>query len=149
MYVIPTSTGGTSPQLTVHSLFEMKHHAQQEKGVTLMHRFFALFIFLYSTVLIITSPFALIEPFQNFMYAVHGRGIEVDIACLHMICSILLTVAKGGVHPYSRIVIVTLTISVAVQLGLNFEVAWWETMVGSWLSGKPLRAFVAAGTLSV
>jgi hypothetical protein len=115
--VIPTSTVGTSTQwLTVHSLFGTKHPAQREKGVTFMRRFFALFVFQYSTALIIASPFALIEPFQNFMYPVHGRGIEVDTARLHMIGSILLAVAKGGVHPYSRIVIATLTISVAVQL---------------------------------
>lgn len=122
-YVIPTSTGGTSPQLTVHSLFESKDPEQEEQGMTFMRRVFALLVFQYSTVLIVASPFALIEPFQNFIHPMHVALWWTSLAC--MIGSILLAVAKGAVRPYSRIVIVTLTLSVALQLGLEFEQVSW------------------------
>ena len=117
--VIPTSTGSTSPEMTVHGLWETGNDQTVAKAMTFMRRVFALLVFQYSSVLVVASPFALIECFKDAVHPFHHGLLILAIAC--MVASILLAITMGAVYPYSRIAIVTLTLSVAVELGLTFS----------------------------
>lgn len=118
--VIATSIGGTSPEPTVHALF---HSNDKTDAVTFLRQVFALLVFQYSTVLVVASPFALIEDFKDLVHPHHHALLLIAVG--GMVASILLALTMGAVYPWSRIVIVTLTISVAVELGLTFSEKSW------------------------
>lgn len=120
--VIPTSTGGTSPVPTVHALFQS---SDTSSAMMFLRRVFGLLVFQYTAVLIVASPFALIEEFKDAVHPYHHTLLMIAIAC--MVASILLAITKGALYPYSSILICTLTLSVAVELGLTFsEMSWGD-----------------------
>jgi len=121
--VIPTSTGGTTPELTVHALFQSSDATEIDMAMTFLRRVFALLVFQYSTVLVVASPFALIEPFKDAVHPHYHALLLTAMSC--MVASIVLAITKGALYPYSGIVIVTLTLSVAVELGLTFSEKSW------------------------
>lgn len=121
--VIATSTGGTALEPTVHALFQSSNPEHVETSMTFMRKVFALLVFQYSTVLVVASPFALLEDFQDWIHPHYHTLLIISIAC--MVLSIVMAIVKGSVYPFSRIVIVMLTLSVAVELGLTFEEASW------------------------
>lgn len=124
-YVIATSTGGTSPEPTVHVLMHSSNPDDANKAITFKNRVLALVVFQYTSVLIVASPFALIPAFQDIVHP-HFHTLYITFFVI-MVLSILLAITKGAMYPYSRIIVVTLTLSVAVELGLTFEEKSWGT----------------------
>jgi len=88
-----------------------------------LRRVFALLVMQYTTVLVVASPFALIQAFQKAIHPYHN--ILECAAIAGIVASILLAITKGAIYPFARIALVSLTLSVALELGLSFAGASW------------------------
>lgn len=76
-----------------------------------------------STILIIASPFALIQAFQQAIHPYHN--ILETIAICGIVASLILAITRGAIYPFARVSLVGLTLSVALELGLSFSSASW------------------------
>ena len=121
--VIATSAQGAPLEPTVHALLNSEDDAIGEQGMVFMRRCFALLVMQYSSILVIASPFALIQAFQEAIHPFHN-WLEA-IAIVGIISSLVLAVTKGAIYPFARVSLVSLTLSVALELGLSFAGASW------------------------
>lgn len=69
------------------------------------------------------SPFALIRAFQEAIHPFH-KSLET-VAIVGIISSLVLAAFKGAIYPFARVSLVSLTLSVALELGLSFAGASW------------------------
>lgn len=114
---------GASPELTVHALLESNNQDQVEKGMVFMRRVFALLVLQYMSILLVASPFTLIETFQESIHPYHN-WLEV-VAVAGIVASLCLAVTKGTMYPFARVSLICLTLAVALELGLSFSSASW------------------------
>lgn len=120
--VVATSTGGTLHR-TVHALLESPRREDNDEGHVFLRRLWALLVFQYSAILFVASPFALIDPFRQTIERYHGV-LEV-VAFGGIILSLCLAITKGAIFPYAHVALVSLTVFVALEMGLTFANASW------------------------
>jgi len=121
--VIATSTTGGSLEMTVHALLESDKENEVEQGMVFIRRVFGLLVLQYITILFISAPFTIIEAFKNCIHPYHNI-LEV-IAVAGIVASLSLAILKGTVYPFARIALASLTLFVALELGLSFSAASW------------------------
>jgi hypothetical protein len=91
-----------------------------------LRKVWALLVFQYTTVLVLTSPFAFIYSFQEILHPLHT--ILEGIANAGGIAgTLVLGASKGTVYPFAQICLLSITFFVALNLGLTFATASWAT----------------------
>jgi hypothetical protein len=108
---------------TVHALLDSASDTEVEQGMVFLRRVFALLVIQYSAVLMIASPFAFIEVFKDIIHPYHTIMEMVGIAGI--IASLVLAVTRGAIYPFATVAIISLTLSVGLELGLSFANASW------------------------
>jgi len=126
--VIPTSTGSKIPEPTVRALLHSSDETLVEQGTEFLRRVFALLVFQYSIILVVASPFVLLTNVQDVTQP-HYRILEI-LSILGILASLVLALTRGSIYPYSKYVLISLTLSVAVKLGLSLEKQTWENYYG-------------------
>ena len=121
--VVATSTGTEHTSRTVHALLESSNSNDNEEADVFLRRLWALLVFQYGTILFVSSPFALVDPFRESIEVYHDV-LEV-IAFSGIGISLVLAITKGTVYPYSQVALVSLTLSEALEMGLTFANASW------------------------
>ena len=121
--VVATSAKGAPREKTVHALLNSAHDTETEQGMVFLRRVFALLVMQYSAVLMIASPFALIDAFKDYIHPYHTI-LEV-VAIAGIVSSLVLAVTRGAIYPFATVAIVSLTLSVGLELGLSFANASW------------------------
>lgn len=94
-----------------------------EKGMVFLRRLWALLLLQYGTILFFASPFGLIESFRDAVEPYHG--VMEAISIVGIVLSIGLAITRGQLYPYAHVALVSLTIFVALELGLTFARASW------------------------
>lgn len=109
---------------TVRALLQSSDHQEQELGLTFVRKVFALLVLQYTAVLIIVSPFCLIDSFKRF---ISPWTIPLGIASFFGICfSVYLVVTRGKIMSVARISLFSMTFCFAIGLGLKLSVAPWS-----------------------
>ncbi|KAL7550063.1 hypothetical protein ACHAWF_013298 [Thalassiosira exigua] len=121
--VVATSTGTMHECRTVHALLESSDKGDQEVADIFLRRLWALLVFQYGIILFIASPFALIDSFRHTIAPYH-EVLEI-VAFTGIALSLCLAITKGATYPYPYVALVSLTLFVALEMGLTFAHASW------------------------
>lgn len=121
--VVATSTGTLHKSRTVHALLESSSAADRDEANMFLRRLWALLVFQYGTILFLSSPFALIDPFRRAVGPYHGF-LEV-VAVSGIVISLCLAIAKGAIYPFAHVALASLTLFVALEMGLTFAHESW------------------------
>lgn len=121
--VVTTSTGTLHVSRTVHSLLESSSSSDREEAYLFLRRLWALLLLQYGAILFMASPFALIDPFRQTIDEYH-HVLEV-VAFSGIALSLFLALTKGAIYPFAHVALVSLTLFVALEMGLTFAHASW------------------------
>lgn len=122
--VVATSTGGTLQMTrTVHALLESSRSDDNKEAEVFLRRLWALLVFQYGIILFVASPFALIDTFRQTITPYH-HILEV-VAFSGIVLSLCLAITKGAIFPFAHVALVSLTLFVALEMGLTFAHASW------------------------
>jgi hypothetical protein len=122
-----SSLTGLRLDKTVYAYLHSPNYKDNEKGMHFVRKVLALLVLTYATLLVIVSPFFLIESFQRL---IDPYNIFLSIvAFAGVAASIYLAIAKGHETKYAKISLFTLTPCVAVGLGLKFSRYSWSMYV--------------------
>lgn len=109
---------------TVHALLLSSSSEDQKEADVFLRKLWALLVFQYGTILFVASPFALIDPFRKIIEPYHH--VLEGVAFSGIFLSLCLAIKKGASHPLaSHVALASLTVFVALEMGLTFANASW------------------------
>ncbi|CAB9500739.1 expressed unknown protein [Seminavis robusta] len=117
-----TSTQGPL-QETAYALLESDDIENVKIGLVYLRRVWALTFMQYASIFIIASPFALLESVKATVEAYHF-ALEV-VAVAGIIGSFSVALWKGPMFPFAHIALVSLTISVGLEIGISLATSSW------------------------
>lgn len=122
-----SSVTGLPLNRTVFAHLQSTNYEDNEKGMHFVRKLLAVLVLTYGTLLVIVSPFFLVESFQR---SIKPFSLFLSIAAFAGVsASIYLMLTKGHDQKFARIALFTIIPSVAVGLGIKFSGFSWSVYV--------------------
>mmetsp|Transcript_33880 Transcript_33880/g.41547 ORF Transcript_33880/g.41547 Transcript_33880/m.41547 type:complete len:251 (-) Transcript_33880:280-1032(-) len=122
-YVVATSIRNGGLRKTAKSMRLSTVVVEKETFQSFTRKLWALLVLQYTAILVLSSPFALlesfavqVEPYHFVLECIAFGGIGVSFA---------IALTKGPMWPFAHIALVGLTLFVSLEMGLTFAEASW------------------------
>lgn len=122
-YVVATSLKNGTVQKTARASRYSTIRHEIDQSFTFSRKVFALLVLQYAAILVLSSPFALVDSFRLIVEPHHN--ILEYVAYAGIGASFGLALWKGSVYPFCHVALMSLTVFVALEIGLTFaEYSW-------------------------
>ena len=123
-----SSRTGVPIHKTVRALLDAENdYAANERGLVFVRRVLSLLVLQYAAVLIILSPFCLLDSFQDFVRKPYIMIPLNVLSFFGLLFAIYLISVRGHIKWYARTALFTMTVCVAVALGVKLSILPWST----------------------
>lgn len=111
---------------TVAFLLKSPNPQDNDRAIQFLRKVLALLVLQYAAVLMIISPFCLIDDFKKAMSSFIVSAIVATISFFGLVGSVILVARKGHEHVYARISLFSLTFFFAIALGAKLCLVSWS-----------------------